>query len=105
MHQPFFHASQETRVRLRDKSFANGDQVRRHHSNPDVWLVSAQSFSTESVRGWYKVSVSQATCTCKGFHLRGICRHLCRVSWEAWLTEQKSRYANVIPFPAPQIAA
>lgn len=100
MSPQFFHASQDTRIRLRDKSVAAGDQVRRHHSNPDIWLVTAQTYSTATTRAWYKVNTATVTCTCKGFHARGICRHLCRVSWEVWLGKEKKK-ARIIQFPAP----
>jgi hypothetical protein len=105
MNPRFFTASQATRARLRDRSVQLGDKVRRHHSNPEIWEVSAQSFSTDKVKAYYKVDTVNVTCTCKGFQLKGICRHLCRVSWELWLAEQKERYPNVIPFLAPQVAA
>lgn len=77
-----FSAPHETRVRLRDRSLHLGDIARPHRSNPDIWLVSSATHSTASYTVYYRVSLSAGSCTCEGYRQRGICRHVCRVSWE-----------------------
>lgn len=92
-----FTAPLETRVKLRDRSFQMGDVARPHHSNPDLWLVSSATHSTDAVKVFYRVSLSTGTCTCEGHRQRGICRHVARVSWE--LHRSRAVPTNIIQFP------
>lgn len=80
--QPFAVAPLSEHKRLRDRSLALGDVVKRHRSDPDIWLVSSATHSTDHVRVYYRVNVARVTCGCEGYRYHGICRHLCRVSWE-----------------------
>lgn len=94
---PFAARNMDDLKRLRDKSFAQGDQLKPHRTNPDIILVSAQSMSSDAARVWYKVNTRTHTCTCKGFARFANCRHLCRVSYELHKATHQAP-ANVVQF-------
>ncbi len=77
MRNPVAALSAADRNRRLRASFDAGDRVRQDRRNPDVWLVSSKTYSNVS----YRVHDGRS-CGCAGFAHRGICRHLCRVSWE-----------------------
>lgn len=94
----FWTLSKQQRRRHYANSVKAGDTVRPSR-DPLVWLVSSDTLTRQYDRPvFYRVDIANASCPCKGFEARGMCRHVARAMHDAW-HYYHPRPANVIPFP------
>ena len=81
--------SVQRRQHLLKLSYDKGDRIRQDRRSSEVWLVSSSTHPNV----WYRVRDGQS-CGCEWFvHRRTACRHMCRVSYELYMTRKAAKVA------------